>query len=116
MSFECEVDGRNLSDKFTAMFKKKNRLKSGGGRIRCVLDQRDFVRTRVIGRVIVKDSLFATYLASLNGERLSVDYVKACDLCKESSISLLLFLSFSLVIPRTRKRLRPRSHFRIIYK
>lgn len=42
----------------------------------------------------VNDLLFATYLASLNGERLSVDYVKACDLCKESSISLFALSLF----------------------
>lgn len=53
MSFECEVDGRNLSDKFKAML-KKNWLKSDGGQVRCVLDQRDFFRTMVIGRVMLK--------------------------------------------------------------
>jgi len=43
-----------LSDKFKAMFKKKTRLKSGGGRVRWILDQRDFFRTTVIERVMLK--------------------------------------------------------------
>lgn len=49
MSFECEVDGRNLSDKFKAML--KNRLKSDSEWVRCILDQRD-LRTTMIGWII----------------------------------------------------------------